>query len=472
MGPGISEMIAAIGVPLVPLSYLVSIRRRELAPLELRVNRAVTLYVFLVLLAVLVLPLTALAAFVRPGPGTVMLVGTLAAVVGAAMGWLGYPRLQAFFDHHVLGIPLAADDLVRSYVSRIAVAPSIPRMVALLKEEVLPSLLVRQFLFLRLDASQPRVLLAMGVSESMMPSAADIPAILAHETISGGTGPRPHLPGALGWIRIVLAVKLENELVGLWLLGRRDPDDHYLDRDLELIRSLADQTAIALSNIIQTERVRELYQANVTRTEEERLQLAHALHDRVLNQLAALLMRLEDPSITPAVLKPFEEFSSRVREIVADLRPPMLAYGLEPALAELVETMAERPPHKVSFSMDLPQSETRYPPEVELHLFRIAQESCENAFHHAHAKTVTISGRLDPDRAEIQIADDGTGFEMPGTEALGRLISQKHFGLAGLIERADLIGGTVQIRTAPGKGTRIEAIWAARSTGALPHTTL
>jgi signal transduction histidine kinase len=165
-------------------------------------------------------------------------------------------------------------------------------------------------------------------------------------------------------------------------------------------------------------------------------------------------------------LKSFEEFSSRVREIVADLRPPMLVYGLRPALAELVETLAERPPQDVSFSMDLPESDTRFPPEVELHLFRIAQESCENALHHAHAKSVIISGCLDPDHAEIEIEDDGAGFELPGTEALGRLIAQKHFGLAGLIERANLIGGTVQIRTAPGKGTRIKAVWKATSTGA------
>jgi two-component system sensor histidine kinase UhpB len=269
------------------------------------------------------------------------------------------------------------------------------------------------------------------------------------------------LPDAFGWIRIILAVRLESDLVGLWLLGRRDPDDCYLDRDVELIRSLADQTAIALSNILKTERVRELYQANVTRTEEERLRLARALHDRVLNQLAALLMRLDDPSITPAVLKSFEEFSNRIREIVADLRPPMLVYGLRPALAELVETLAERPPQEVSFSLDVPETETRYPPEVELHLFRIAQESCENAFHHAQARKVTISGRLDPDHAEIQIVDDGAGFRMTGAEGLASLVAQKHFGLAGMTERASLIGGTVQIRTAPGKGTRIKAIWKA-----------
>jgi two-component system sensor histidine kinase UhpB len=268
-----------------------------------------------------------------------------------------------------------------------------------------------------------------------------------------------------------MPLRVEEGLLGAWLLGGRDPDDVYTASEIALIRSLANQTAIALSNIIQTERVRELYQANVTRTEQERLQLAHALHDRVLNQLAALLMRLEDPSITPAVLKPFEEFSSRVREIVADLRPPMLVYGLRPALAELVEALAERPPQQMSLSMDIPEGEWRYPPEVELHLFRIAQESCENAFHHAHAKQLTVRGRLDPDHAEIEIQDDGAGFKMPGTEALGRLISQKHFGLAGMIERANLIGGTVQIRTAPGKGTRITAIWTAKSTGPLSTIT-
>ena len=402
-----------------------------------------------------------------------MVVGSLAAVGGAAMGWLVYPRLQTFFDRHVLGIPMAANDLVRSYASRIAVAPSIPRIVALLKDEVLPSLLVRQFLFLRLDEQGPRVLLATGLS------GIDAAVRCRHP---GPAGTRGHFridrtcPASACRTRLDTdcpdASNSKTNLSDCGCLGAATPMTITLTADVDLIRSLADQTAIALSNIIQTERVRELYQANVTRTEEERLQLAHALHDRVLNQLAALLMRLDDPSITPAVLKSFEEFSNRVREIVADLRPPMLVYGLKPALAELVEALAERPPQQVNFSIDLPESDRRYPPEVELHLFRIAQESCENAFHHARAKKVSITGRLDPDRAEIEIQDDGTGFKMLGAEALGRLIAQKHFGLAGLIERANLIGGTVQIRDCAGQRNSHQSRFGkAKSTGALSKIT-
>jgi signal transduction histidine kinase len=464
---GMTELLTSVALPLLPIAYATAAYRRQLGDLEVRINRIATMYAILLLQGLVLLPVITLVALQWTGTAAVIVIGAFTGILGTIVGIVGYPSLQAFLERRTFGIPHPPTELLSHYAIRMTTSSSLPRLEALLKEEILPSLLIRQFAFLRIDQDRTSVLFAMGVPPSELPDAAALPELWKGEGAyrepppSGDALPYP-------WIRVVMALGVEDDLVGVWLLGRRDPDDIYTAAELALIRSLANQTAIALSNIIQTERVRELYQANVTRTEEERLQLAHALHDRVLNQLAALLMRLDDPSITPAVLKSFEEFSNRVREIVADLRPPMLVYGLRPALAELVEALAERPPQDVSFSLDLPESETRYPPEVELHLFRIAQESCENAFRHAHAKKVTISGRLDPDRAEIHVTDDGAGFRMAGTEALGRLIAQKHFGLAGLIERANLIGGTVQIQTAPGKGTRIRARWKAGPTEDVP----
>jgi signal transduction histidine kinase len=470
VGSGVANSIALVGLPLIPMAYFGAIHRRQLGAIEFRVNKVLSVYLFLVLLGTLMLPILILGAIQTSDRIAVLVFAVMAGILSAVAAIFGFPLLQSFLERRFFRLPASSSSIVGTYAARITGCTSLPELGSLLSQQVLPSLLVRQFAFMHFDEGRTVPVLVTGLDDKHIPDAAalrelrqdagrDRRVMQSAETV-------PYL-----WIRVVVPLTIRDEQIGVWLLGDRHPDDAYTRADIEVIQSLGNQTAIALSNIIQTERVRELYRANVTRTEEERLQLAHALHDRVLNQLAALLMRLDDPSITPAVLKSFEEFSNRVREIVADLRPPMLVYGLRPALAELVETLAERPPQQVSFSLDLPESETRYPPEVELHLFRIAQESCENAFHHAHANKVTISGRLDPEGAEIQIADDGTGFKMPGTEALGRLIAQKHFGLAGLIERANLIGGTVQIRTAPGKGTRIQAIWRAKSTGGLSRIT-
>jgi hypothetical protein len=91
------------------------------------------------------------------------------------------------------------------------------------------------------------------------------------------------------WIRLILPLKLGDDLIGFWLLGRRDPDDLYSQPEIPILSSLANLTAIALSNILQTERLKSMYETNITRYEQERLRLAHDLHDSILNNGRLLL---------------------------------------------------------------------------------------------------------------------------------------------------------------------------------------
>ena len=109
----------------------------------------------------------------------------------------------------------------------------------------------------------------------------------------------------------------------------------------------------------------------------------------------------------------------------------------------------------------LASEDARYPSEVELHLFRIVQAAVENAFEHGQARSIAVKGRLNSDHVDIEIQDDGNGFDVPSGPALEQLIAHKHFGLAGMLERARLIGGSVRIESTPGSGTRIRAHWNA-----------
>jgi signal transduction histidine kinase len=115
----------------------------------------------------------------------------------------------------------------------------------------------------------------------------------------------------------------------------------------------------------------------------------------------------------------------------------------------------ERSNDKVNVILDIQATEDRYPQNIELHLFRIAQEACENALHHGHAGKITISGQLDPQRIQLIIEDDGIGFEAGEILDLNSLLANKHFGLAGIVERANLIGAKLDIDSAPKAGTRI-----------------
>lgn len=96
---------------------------------------------------------------------------------------------------------------------------------------------------------------------------------------------------------------------------------------------------------------------------------------------------------------------------------------------------------------------------VEQHLYRIIQQACENAMFHADAKHVSIQGKLVKDGADLVVDDDGKGFKLSGENDLADFLSTRHFGLAGMQERAAMIDAKLFVDTAPGKGTRVRLSW-------------
>ncbi len=451
-------LIGLLGLPFLPLIYFYAISRRQVGTLELRVNHFIIVYLFMILLGTLGLPLIVLAySDMSSVPGRGILIGSVVGILVAIISIFLFPPFQSLVEQHLLGIPLPPKKLLESFSTFITTSTSLSQLVMLLENAVLPSLLVRQFVFLHFDRGQARSVLTLGVTEPQIPQGGDLSPLInrsgKHQTVDPDSQARPY-----SWIRLVLSLNIGDDLLGLWLLGKHDPDDVYSQVEISLLQSLANQTAIALSNILQTERLRELYQANVNRHEQERLQLALDLHDSILNQMAAMLMNMDEAALTPGFQSAYDKLTGRLREIVSDLRPPMLNYGLKPALDELADDLMERN-RDVKVNVDLRSDESRYESVVELHLFRIIQEGCENALRHARAKTVLISGKLDPGQIDLQLSDDGVGFDSDRDLELDDLIANKHFGLAGMMERAELIGGKVRIESAPGKGTRIRIEW-------------
>jgi two-component system, NarL family, sensor histidine kinase DegS len=250
-----------------------------------------------------------------------------------------------------------------------------------------------------------------------------------------------------------------DDLLGYWLLGRRDPDDIYSQIELPILQSLADQTAITLSNIIKTERLRTAYQADINRFEQERLRLALELHDSVLNEIAALLMKLDDRSLTPEFQKSYKDLIKHLRDIVRNLKPALLNYGLKHAFERLADNLMEQSDDKVHITVSFRADDSSYPEEVERHLFRMVQEACTNALRHAKPTEITIAGNQDAQGIELEVQDNGIGFNIDGRLDLNALLKSDHFGLKGIFERAELIGADVNIESALGKGTRVQVNW-------------
>jgi signal transduction histidine kinase len=199
--------------------------------------------------------------------------------------------------------------------------------------------------------------------------------------------------------------------------------------------------------------------------EEERRYLARELHDGPAQSLAAALFGLDlavaAVDRTPGTAR--EELQAArgllrdalddVRALIAGLRPRLLdERGLVAALqAQAAITPLWGP--RVSVRALGSRASARLPVEVELGLFRIAQEAISNARRHGEATRVDVAVTIEPGSARLDIVDDGHGF-VPGRAPV---VPGRGDGLPGMHERATLLGGALAIESAPGSGTRIVA---------------
>jgi signal transduction histidine kinase len=208
------------------------------------------------------------------------------------------------------------------------------------------------------------------------------------------------------------------------------------------------------------------YLGAVTQGQEaERARLARELHDGPVQELIALGQRAEmaqrlvergELERAQALLGETRHAElktvSELRRIIGALRPIYLDdLGFLPALEMLVQQTAERSTARTR--LEKGDTVHRCAPEVELAAYRIAQEALNNAVQHAQAQNIVVRVRCDLEKLTLSVADDGVGFTLPHRPDF--LTQAGHFGLVGMQERAARLGGTLQIRTAPGEGAQV-----------------
>jgi signal transduction histidine kinase len=198
--------------------------------------------------------------------------------------------------------------------------------------------------------------------------------------------------------------------------------------------------------------------------EEERRRIAQELHDepiQLLIHLARALERLEyTPQIAATLADGLEharhqtlDVASRLRAVIAGLRPPALdQLGLVPALRGFLADITEAT--SICADLHITGVEARLAPEVELAAFRIAQEALNNVIRHANATKVLLTLSFTDSELSVQVSDDGCGFDAAAT---GVQMASDHLGLLGMRERAEIGGGALTVRTAPGAGTTVTA---------------
>ena len=195
--------------------------------------------------------------------------------------------------------------------------------------------------------------------------------------------------------------------------------------------------------------------------EEERMRLARELHDDTIQAVIALKQRVQLANKTVKVesahqtLKDLENLAEdtieNLRRLTRALRPIYLEdLGLVTALGMLANETSQTNQLEVDFQVL--GEERRLSREVELALYRIAQEALNNIVHHAKAEHAMLRILFDKE-IRLEVIDNGTGFSVPKSPT--EFAPKGHFGLLGMRERADLIGARLEVQSESGKGTRL-----------------
>lgn len=242
----------------------------------------------------------------------------------------------------------------------------------------------------------------------------------------------------------------------------------FTDRDVRLLTSIGSLVAGAMHQarshrrLAARERALERFAEQVIAAQEaERRRLAADIHDGISQRLISLRYHLdaaadaltEAPDFTAEQLVQARRLTrltlDEAHAAINGLRPPVLDdLGLADALASLARSI---PALEVTFELD----ECRLPEHVEIALYRIAQEALQNVAKHAQATMAQLDLRYDRNEVSLRVSDNGRGFDK---EALlpGNLIGSG-YGMSSMAERAELVGGQLEVSSRPGHGTTVIA---------------
>jgi PAS domain S-box-containing protein len=241
--------IAFISLPILPVFYTYAIYKRQLGALEFRTNRLLSLYSFILVYPTLFVIVLLLGEQWTSSSGTRTVYLLFVSIVFV----LAIPplmrRMQEMLNRLAYGTEHDPDDILRVFARQIPSAPSRKAVAISLTKDILPAMLIRQSaLILVTEDGQVDLLYSERVPEGVLPaSSAQVRTLQA----SAGVYWPPDLARSegQGWIRLAISLVTREEAIGVWLFGRRDPDDFYPQNDIDLLQTLASQMAPVIENM-------------------------------------------------------------------------------------------------------------------------------------------------------------------------------------------------------------------------------
>ena len=272
---------------------------------------------------------------------------------------------------------------------------------------------------------------------------------------------------------ISVPLRAKDVVLGVLNVASHSPH-HFTQDDMHLLHTIGDQVGVAIEEAElydqlrkERENYRRLARHMLIAQEEERGRVARELHDETSQSLTGLSLNMQ-ALLSIANTRDFGDaafkakleqahnitlqLNSEINKIMKSLRPTALdSLGLGPAIHQHAESRLQS--LGVSVSVKHEGMKGRLPSEVEFGLFRIAQGSIANIALHSQAKNAVFSLLCNSDELTMQIEDDGKGFDASRPIEVDE--GGRGRGLFSMKERASLLGGTCDIQSQPGKGTKI-----------------
>jgi signal transduction histidine kinase len=411
--PIVEAVLAALSITLLPASVVVAVMEPPWIDVDIVIRRSV---VYGALSLVILLVYVAVAASVGAAAGAQLgLTLELAVVLTVVIAILFQParrRLQALADRWVFGARPTRYEAVTEFGVTIE------------------------------QTTEPAELLPPLVDTIRRASR------LTWVTVSLNDGSKAETGAIAGEPILRVPLGAGDEQVGEIVCGPKS-EGRLDEDDVQLVRTLAGQLALAVRNARLAGRI-------VSAAEAERRRIERNIHDGAQQELVALVARLAMARSAAAEggLRPdaIDDMRLEAQQILSELRE--LAQGIHPSvlsdggILEAVEDRCARLPLEVTLETSEGLRARRFGDNVEGAAYFFVTESLANVLKHADATRTTISLCYDDGRLLLGVADDGRGFD-PDTASAG--------GLAGLRDRIRALGGTVTVSSAPGSGTRVSA---------------
>ena len=370
--------------PLWPLTYIYAIYKNDVGTFEFRSNRLLSSYGFFTVYVTSYLAcFSALWGWWDRKGFDQALLGLVLSLIFAVAAPPLFIHFQKIVDRRVFGIKYTPHEVISVFAARIPSAYNRQVLQGVIVAEILPTLLVRESALYELSQGQIRAVYEKGVPADSRPFDEHEFHRLAAEGgryISFSTD----VSQRYGWVRLIVPLSIQNETIGIWLLGRRDPDDFYPNSDIVLLTNLANQIAPVIEHVRLVEQARQEVQEN------RRLQqqLVHSQKMEAIGRLSAGVAH---------------DFNNILSVIIGYSNLVLRQYGDDKTLGQAVANIKDAGERAATLTKQLLAFSRKQVMEVQLANLNAVVADVEKMLARLAGEDIELLARLETDLPNVRV---------------------------------------------------------------------